>query len=102
MCYTLRVEVAFTTDALRQFKKLPKGVRPVLKEAIRTHLMEGDPTEPARNQFRLRRSSPFADYELRVGDWRVFYRVQQDEVVVTLIGRRRGSILIVEGEELHL
>lgn len=64
--------------------------------------MEGDPTGPARNQFRLRRASSFADYELRAGEWRVFYRVQQDEVVVTLIGRKRGSILIVEGEELHL
>ena len=69
--------VFFTADALRQFKKLPKAVRPAIKEAIRKHLIDADPEEVTRNKFRLRRPSEHADYELRAGVWRIFYRVEQ-------------------------
>ncbi len=92
--------VEFTPDAVRQFKRLPKSVRPALKQAIRTHLIESNPEEATRNKFRLRRPSPHADYELRAGDWRIFYRA--DAVLVTLIGEKRGASVFVEGEELKL
>lgn len=94
--------VGFTPDAVRQFKKLPGAVRPLIKEAIRTQLIENDPEDTTRNKFRLRRPSPHADYELRAGQWRVFYRVAGDAVMVTLIGEKRGAALIVEGEVLRL
>jgi mRNA-degrading endonuclease RelE of RelBE toxin-antitoxin system len=94
--------VEFTSDAVRQFKKLPQVVRPLIKDAIRTQLIEGDPEETTRNKFRLRRVSPHADYELREGQWRVFYRVDQESVIVTLIGEKRGASLFVDGEELEL
>lgn len=96
------MRVVFTADAIRQFKKMSKSVRPLIKEAIRTHLLEEDPAETTRNKFRLRRASPFADYELRIGNWRVFYRAQGEEVIVTLLGEKRGSTLVVEGEELRI
>ncbi len=92
----------FTADALRQFKKLPKAVRSFLKEVIRTHLIKGNPAETARNKFRLRRLSNFADYELRAAGWRVFYRVEHGKVMVALLGEKRGNTLIVEGEEFRL
>jgi len=95
-------DVVFTPDALRQFKKLPKAARPFLKEAIREHLIQSDPAETARNKFRLRRASAHADFELRAGEWRVFYRLTSSGVVVTLIGEKRGASLFVEGEELKL
>jgi len=50
----------------------------------------------------LRRISPFADYELRAGAWRVFYRLDGERVLVTLIGEKRGAAVVVEGEELKL
>jgi mRNA-degrading endonuclease RelE of RelBE toxin-antitoxin system len=50
----------------------------------------------------LRRISPHADYELRVGRFRIFYRIEGRAVLVTLIGEKRGATLIVEGEELKL
>jgi hypothetical protein len=69
---------------------------------MRIHLAEGNPEQTSRNKFRLRRASVHADYELRVEPWRVFYRVTRGEVLVTLIGEKRGEALIVEGEELLL
>jgi len=50
----------------------------------------------------LRRISPFADYELRAGAWRVFYRLDGERVFVMLIGEKRGAAVVVEGEELKL
>ena len=54
------------------------------------------------NRFRLRRLSPFADFELRIEIWRVYYRVQEDFIYVELIGRKEGNKLIIEGRELVL
>jgi mRNA-degrading endonuclease RelE of RelBE toxin-antitoxin system len=94
--------VYFTADALRQFKKLAKPVRTGIREAVQTNLVEADPAVETRNRFRLRRISPHADYELRVGRFRIFYRIEGRAVLVTLIGEKRGATLIVEGEELKL
>jgi mRNA-degrading endonuclease RelE of RelBE toxin-antitoxin system len=94
--------VELTPDAVRQFKALPKSARPVIKEALRTHLVRDDPARVTRNKFRLRRASTYADYELRVDDWRILYRIDGDIAVVTLLGEKRGNCLIVEGEELKL
>ena len=55
-----------------------------------------------RNRFRLRRLSPHADFELRVEPWCIFYRVQDERVVVELIGRKKGGVLLIEGKEFEL
>lgn len=103
LCYNRAVrQVEFTADALRQFKKLPRAIRPFLKEVIRRQLIRADPRATSRNKFRLRRASPYADYELRAGDWRVFYRVEGDLVIVTLVGQKKANLLVVEGEQLRL
>jgi hypothetical protein len=46
--------------------------------------------------------SPHADFELRVEPWRVFHRVQEERVVVELIGRKKGDVLVIEGKEFEL
>lgn len=94
--------VAFTPDAVRHFKKLPRAARSFIKDVIRKHLIQAEPAETTRNKFRLRRASAHADFELRAGEWRVFYRLAASGVIVTLIGAKRGASLLVEGEELKL
>ena len=94
--------VELTADAVRQFKRLPEQARPLIKEALRRQLILDDPARVTRNKCRLRRASEYADYELRVEGWRVFYRIEADRSVVTLIGEKRGNRLIVEGEALEL
>ena len=95
-------QVEFTADAVRQFKRLPKAVRALLKDVIRVHLVETDPATATRNKSRLRRASQYADYELRAGEWRIFYRLEGTTVVVTLLGEKVGNLLVVEGEEFEL
>jgi len=62
-------------------------------------------TVEARNRFRLRRPSEFADFELRADDLRVFYRVAGlagERIEVVLIGRKKGNHLVIDGKRFTL
>jgi mRNA-degrading endonuclease RelE of RelBE toxin-antitoxin system len=95
-------EVVFADEAARLFSRLPKSVRASIKEGIRQHLAEADPRQQSRNKFRLRRASPFAEYELRLDRWRIFYRVKDKRVEVILIGEKRANKLLIGGEDFKL
>jgi len=58
------------------------------------------PTTPTRAIKRLR-PNPLAEYELRAGDLRVLYNVEEEEVVLLVVGRKVGNKLIVGSEEFH-
>jgi mRNA-degrading endonuclease RelE of RelBE toxin-antitoxin system len=95
-------QVVFSPAAVRQYKRLPAAARSLLKKEIHEQLALQNPTEETRNRFRLRRLSPHADFELRIEPWRVFYRVQEELVIVELIGRKRGNSLLIDGKEFKL
>jgi hypothetical protein len=44
-----------------------------------------------QNRFRLRRPSGRFESEFRDGDLRMFYRIEDDQVLVDAIGRKRGN-----------
>ncbi len=56
-----------------------------------------------RNRKRLH-PNDLAEWELRVGKFRVFYDVNQAELRVKIeaVGYKRGNVLIVHGEEYEL
>jgi len=98
-----RPEPRFSPDAVRQLKKLRAYDQRIILDGIKKHLVGGDPLSPSRNRFRLRRTSDWADYELRLGDLRVFYRVDDSKLVtIMLLGRKKDNVLIVDGEEFEL
>ena len=94
--------MVLSPDAVRQFRRLRAYERSTLRDAFHLHLAEEDATEETRRRFRLRRPSEAADFELRVGDLRAFYRVVGDRVEVVLIGRKKGNELIIDGERFVL
>ena len=103
LCYTGVVNrVLLSEAAVRLFRKVPAKERRFLKDGIRKHLVEGNPGETTRNKFRLRRPSPHAEYELRLSNWRVFYRVRGGVVEIVLVGEKRGNVLLIGGEEFEL
>ena len=61
------------------------------------------PPEPSRHRKHLR-PNQLAEWELRIGDFRVFYDVDLDESLVKIeaIGYKEGSTLFVHGEEYEL
>ena len=90
--------VVFSPDAVRQDRRLKAVERSLLRDAIEQQLGETDALAETRHKFRLRRASPYADFELRVQDLPVFYRVEGNQLQVALIGRKRGDRVIVEGK----
>jgi mRNA-degrading endonuclease RelE of RelBE toxin-antitoxin system len=95
-------EVLLSPDAVRQFRALRARDQRLLRDALTKQLKEADATQETRNRFRLRRPSQVADFDLRVRDLRVFYRVADRQVQVALIGRKEGNELIVEGRKFVL
>jgi mRNA-degrading endonuclease RelE of RelBE toxin-antitoxin system len=95
-------EVIFSPAAVRQYRRLPAGARSVIRKELRERLALDDATQETRNRFRLRRLSIHADYELRIEPWRVFYRIDNDHVIVELIGRKTGNILLIGGKVFEL
>ena len=98
-----RREPRFSPDAVRQLKKLRAYDQRIILGGIKKHLMGGDPLLPSRNRFRLRRTSDWADLRAPLGDVRVFYRVDDSKLVtIMVIGRKKGNVLTVNGEEFEL
>jgi mRNA-degrading endonuclease RelE of RelBE toxin-antitoxin system len=100
----MKERVEFTSSALRALAGMGKVERKFLLESITLHLIESDPGEATRNKFPLKRPSQHAERELRLDSWRVFYMMRDDgaRVLVTLISEKRGSKLVIEGEEFEL
>ena len=92
-------QIQITADAESQMRALPVREQRILEAAIMVRLQD-QPTTPTRAIKRLR-PNPLADYELRVGDLRVLYNVEGDQVVLLVVGRKVGNKLIVGGEEFH-
>jgi mRNA-degrading endonuclease RelE of RelBE toxin-antitoxin system len=95
-------QVLFKPQALEHLRWLPANEQRLVTDGVRRHLAENDPRIETRNKFRLRRASGAADYELRLRNLRVLYRVVGSSVFITVVGVKRGNTLIVKGEEFML
>jgi mRNA-degrading endonuclease RelE of RelBE toxin-antitoxin system len=91
--------ITITEDAEAQMKALPVREQRNLEAAIVARLRD-QPTTTTKAIKRLR-PNPLAEFELRVGDLRVLYNVEESEVVLLIVGRKIGNKLIVAGEEFH-
>jgi mRNA-degrading endonuclease RelE of RelBE toxin-antitoxin system len=98
MAYHIRTVPSAAEDflALRAFD------RANLRDAIAAQLCY-EPTVPTRHRKKLQ-TNPIATWELRVGDWRVLYDVDENlgEVKIVAIGRKIRDKLIIRGEEHEL
>jgi mRNA-degrading endonuclease RelE of RelBE toxin-antitoxin system len=74
-------------------------VRRIILDGLAAHLAY-QPTLQSR-RIKEMRPNPIAGWELRLGDYRVLYDVDQEERVVSVqvVGEKVGNRLIVRGEE---
>jgi len=65
--------------------------------------LQHEPLRETRNRKMLR-DNPLAPWELRVGRYRAFYRVLENEAVVLVaaIGHKEHNALFIRGEEVQL
>jgi mRNA-degrading endonuclease RelE of RelBE toxin-antitoxin system len=97
--------IHYTPTALEHLRLLSARDRVTLLDAV-DYQLRHQPDVPTRRRKRMR-PNPVAPWELRVGDYRVFYDLElateddsEPKVVILAIGLRIGSRLLI-GEEEH-
>jgi mRNA-degrading endonuclease RelE of RelBE toxin-antitoxin system len=95
---SIMYEIEFAPSALEDLKSLRKYEQQQLLDGIEAQLRY-QPTIETRNRKRLR-PNEFAEWELRIGQFRVFYNVNEQNLTVRIeaIGFKVGNLLFVRGE----
>jgi mRNA-degrading endonuclease RelE of RelBE toxin-antitoxin system len=95
-------DIEFTSDALEDLKAFKKFEQQKIISGIDIQL-KYEPTVETRNRFRMR-PNKVAEWELRLGKYRVFYHVEQVIHIVSIevIGFKSGNRLFVRGRRREL
>lgn len=95
-----RIEYSPETD--RHLRVLSAGQRSTVFDAVDEQLVH-QPAVETRNRKPMR-PNPLAPWELRIGDLRVYYDVEEEpekRVTILAIGVKRGNRVILGGEEFE-
>ena len=85
-----RYSIEVSTHAEREISKLPHTIARLILEEIRARLS----TDPIREtKTRIKRLTGFSPplYRLRVGDYRIYYRIAPPRVVILGIFHKKDS-----------
>ena len=95
-------EIVLTLEVIDDMRSLRKFERQRIFDEIEEHL-QYQPAVETRNRKRLHPNN-LAEWELRIGKFRIFYDVDEIELRVKIeaVGYKKGSVLIVHGEEYEL
>ena len=95
-------EIELSPRAREHVKALRKRDQQTILDAIEVQLRY-QPDQETRNRKPLE-DNPLAPWELRVGDFRVFYDVKRAEnlVVIVAVGKKIHNTLRIGGEEVQL
>jgi mRNA-degrading endonuclease RelE of RelBE toxin-antitoxin system len=94
--------IEFSPDARDHLRSLRKRDQQIIVDAIADQLTH-QPDQPTAHRKPLE-DNPIAPWELRVGDFRVFYDVNRDGQVVAVVavGQKAHNRLRIGGEEIEL
>ena len=94
--------IEFTLEAIDDLRSFRKFEQKRIVSEIETQLPH-QATQESRNRKKLR-PNQLAEWELRVGDFRVFYDVDTENALVRVVavGYKDGDRLILHGEEYEL
>lgn len=95
-------EIEITEEALVDLSWFKKREQNIILDGIYTSLSY-EPTTLTRNRKRLRNNS-VAEWEQRIGDYRVLYNVEAKIRIVSIekVGEKKGNQLFFRGEEFKL
>ncbi len=95
-------EIRITPEAIEDIHQFRKYDQQKIIEGIENQLTH-EPTQETRNRKKLR-PNEIAEWELRIGDFRVFYDINQESQLVKIeaVGYKTGSQLFIHGEEYQL
>jgi mRNA-degrading endonuclease RelE of RelBE toxin-antitoxin system len=94
--------IEFSDRAQSNFKALRKNDQQIIYDAV-TEQLTHQPDQPTRHRKKLE-DNELAPWELRIGDFRVFYDIdtENSRVILEAIGEKTHGILRVGGKEVQL
>lgn len=93
-------EIEYSPAAEEHLRELTKREQQIVLDTVDEQLTH-QPDVPTRNRKRLR-PNLLADWELRIGTFRVYYIVESKLVSVIAVGKKRGNRVFVGGVEVKL
>ncbi|MFI5456306.1 MAG: type II toxin-antitoxin system RelE/ParE family toxin [Isosphaerales bacterium] len=95
-------QIEVTEDASTDLSHYSPFERRRITSEIRAQLTN-QPSAPTRNR-KLLRDNPIARWELRVDKYRIFYEVDEDDQLVTIvaIGHKDHEVLVIRGEKVQI
>lgn len=98
----MRFRLEITEEAIEDLRFFDRAVRVTVFDAIEQQLIN-QPLQETRNRKPLRPDSQFG-WELRVGKYRVFYDVDEEASVVSVVsvGYKERNQLYIRGQEVNL
>lgn len=95
-------EIEFTVEALKDLKSLRKFEQQQVLTGVEKQLRY-EPTVETRNRKQLR-PNDVAEWELRLGKFRVFYNVEDAASIVSIeaVGFKLGHLLFIRDEKREL
>ena len=87
----MRYEIILAPEAVDDLKHLSAGDRSTIRDAIETHLRY-EPKKVSKSRIKRLRGISRPEYRLRVGEFRIFYDVKNNEVeVLSIVPKPRAS-----------
>jgi mRNA-degrading endonuclease RelE of RelBE toxin-antitoxin system len=95
----LPFEVNLTVGAQADLHWFTAYAQRIIVDGVNVHLRD-QPNVGSRKIVAMR-PNPVAGWELRLGDYRVLYDVDESTHIVTVqaIGEKRGNKLVIQGQE---
>ena len=95
----MRFEIVLAPEAARQLRALRSQVRAEVRDAIEQHLRH-EPEKLSRSRIKRLRGLARPQYRLRVGEVRVSYDVEEDQVeVLAIIDKAQAAAWLDEEGE---
>ena len=73
-------KIIFKKEAAKSLEKLPRNVAKLIREKL-----DAIATNPYADHSNARKLQGRDGYRLRVGDWRVIYEIQNDQLVILVL-----------------
>jgi mRNA interferase RelE/StbE len=81
-------KIIFAKGAQKALLRLPKNMAVLVRQKLEQ--LAVDPYAPNTNAMKLQNRS---GYRLRIGDWRLIYEIQNDELVILVLKiAQRGEV----------
>jgi mRNA-degrading endonuclease RelE of RelBE toxin-antitoxin system len=95
-------QIDFSNDARTDLSYFTAYERKIIVSGIKEQLVH-EPHSEVKNRKKLR-DNPLANWELRIGKYRIFYEINEDTLSVTIIsvGYKQHNLLFIRDKEVEL